>query len=219
MEQYIIKENDGNDSIFILVPNFLDSKNLTKMKSELRNIDDWKITAKYDKTTIQRKQKWYQVDNKPFGKNWKKSYDRWKPNNYSEYLLKFQNNMQNIINEIIDGNDSISKPKINSLLINYYEDGNNCITAHQDDKGSFGLEPTIALLSIDGPRTFCLERTICDSLKRDKENSYLNRNFVLPDNSLFIMAGGSQRYFCHSIQEEPSNKNSRYSLTFREFIY
>ena len=219
MEQYIIKEENGKDSVFIFVPNFLDSKDLVKMKKELNDINDWKITAKYDKVTIQRKQKWYQTNNKPFGKNWKHAHDRWQPNKYSDYLLNFQDNMQSNINQIIKGNDSIIKPNINSLLINYYENGNNCITAHQDDRGSFGIEPTIALLSIDGPRTFSLERTFPDSLKRDKDKSHLNRDFILPDNSLFIMAGGSQRYFCHSIKKEPTNNNCRYSLTFREFIY
>ncbi len=46
MEQYIIKENDGNDSIFIFVPNFLDCKDLIKMKQELNQINYWKITTK-----------------------------------------------------------------------------------------------------------------------------------------------------------------------------
>ena len=39
-----------------------------------------------------------------------------------------------------------------------------------------------------------------DSLKRDKEKSFQNKEFVLPDNSLLIMGGGSQRNFCHFIQ-------------------
>ena len=218
MEHYIIEEDNGNNSVFILVPNFLDTEELSEMKNELNEIDDWKITTKYDKITIQRKQKWYQNENKSFGKNWKEHHEQWRSHQYSEYLKKFQDKIENSVSSLIDEYNYIDKPIFDSLLINYYENGNNCITAHQDDKGSFGLEPTIALLSIGGPRTFSLERTKLDCLKRDKDKSYLNKDFILPDNSLFIMAGGSQRNFCHSIKKEPNIKNSRYSLTFRKYL-
>ena len=139
MEQYIVKEDDGTKSIFIFVPNFLSSENLIKMKQELDNIDDWKTTTKFDSVTVQRKQKWFQTNNKPFGKNWKYNYERWQPNNYSDYLLNFQTYIQESVDMLTEKDNSINKPSINSLLINYYETGNNCIAAHQDDKGSFGL--------------------------------------------------------------------------------
>ncbi len=218
MEHYIIDEDNGDKSIFFLVHNFLDETELNNMRRELDGINDWKITTRYDNVSIQRKQRWYNLNNQSFGKDWKYQHDRWISHSYSDYLLDFQNKMQNEINEISKIDKSIVKPNFNSLLINYYENGNNCITAHQDDKGSFGNKPTIALLSIGGPRTFCLERTIYGNLKRDKTKKHLNKDFILPDNSLFIMAGGSQEYFCHSIKKEPENMNSRYSLTFREFI-
>ena len=67
MEHYIVKEDNGKDSVFIFVPNFLEGEELSKMKNELLGIDDWKVTTKYDKKTIQRKQKWYQIDNQSFG--------------------------------------------------------------------------------------------------------------------------------------------------------
>ena len=218
MEHYIVEEDNGKNSVFIFVPNFLEGKELSKMKTELLGIDDWKVTTKYDKKTIQRKQKWYQIDNQSFGKNWKEHHEQWRSHIYSEYLQSFQNKIQESVITIMSKYDDISNISFDSLLINYYENGNNCIAAHQDDKSSFGLEPTVALLSIGGPRTFCLERTISDSLKRDKEKCHLNKDFILPDNSLFIMAGSSQRNFCHSIKQEPDIMNSRYSLTFRKFL-
>ena len=39
----------------------------------------------------------------------------------------------------------------------------------------------------------------------------------LEDNSILIMAGGSQKYFTHEIPE-CEKSNIRYSLTFREYI-
>lgn len=220
MEQYITEETDGK-SFFFFIPNILNEKELTILKEELNKINDWKITTKFDNITIQRKQKWYQLNNKNFGKEWKVFHDKWQSNSYTEYLLHLQNKIQDYVDKLLVNlpNKEIHKPNINSLLINYYENGNNCIAPHRDDKGSFGLNPTIILLSVGGPRTLSIERTIVDTLKRDKKMSHLNKDFILPDNSLFIMAGESQRYYCHSVKEEPENANERYSLTFREFVY
>ena len=218
MNIYNIKEEFSSDSLFIIEDNFLEKHELDKLKNKLRNISDWKTTKKYNGNGIKRLQKWYQMENLNFGKNWVVENEQWKSNKYENYLLELQNLMQSKINKFYQKYNYIEKSKFNSILINYYQDGNQGISAHRDDSASFGLEPTIALLSIDGPRTFCIERTKLDSLKRDKEKNYCNKEFILPDNSLLIMAGGSQRNFCHYLKNEPNNNSNRYSLTFREFI-
>ena len=56
-----------------------------------------------------------------------------------------------------------------------------------------------------------------DSLKNDT-NSDLDLEFELRDNSILIMSGASQKYFTHEIPKE-SNRDKRYSLTFREYLY
>tara|TARA_B100000524_G_scaffold88021_1_gene41075 strand:+ start:3226 stop:3894 length:669 start_codon:yes stop_codon:yes gene_type:complete len=218
MNIYNVKEENSSDSLFIIIDNFLDKNELDKLKDKLRNISDWKTTKKYNGKGIKRLQKWYQINNLNFGKNWVVENEQWKSNKYENYLLELQTLMQNKINNFYQKYNYIEKSKFNSILINYYQNGNQGIAPHKDDPESFGLEPTIALLSIDGPRTFCIERTKLDSLKRDKDKSFQNKEFVLPDNSLLIMGGGSQRNFCHFIKDEPHIKSSRYSLTFREFL-
>ena len=218
MEQYIIEEEKSSNTVFIFVPNFLENSELVKIKKELESIDDWKYTTKFDGTRIQRKQKWYQTENKSFGKNWKLDYDQWKSHTYSDYMLNFQNITQEKIKNIVKDIPNIRSPNFNSLLINYYESGDNHIAPHQDDKNSFGLEPTIALISFGTPRTFLLERTQFNCLKRDKEKRDMNKKFTLTDNSLLIMAGGSQLNYCHSLKREPNIKADRYSLSFREYI-
>ena len=60
--------------------------------------------------------------------------------------------------------------------------------------------------------------TIEDVLKRNKDEKHLNQEFNLDDNSLLIMSGASQRYFCHSIVKELDKTNPRYSLTFRQYL-
>jgi alkylated DNA repair dioxygenase AlkB len=218
MEQYIIEEDKCSNSVFMFVPNFLPEPDLNLIRSELDSIDDWKHTTKYDRTRIQRKQKWYQLENKSFGKNWRLNYEQWKSHPYSENLLNFQNLVQEKVVNLLTDIPNVAKPKFNSLLINYYETGDNYIVPHQDDKNSFGSEPTIALLSFGTPRTFCLERTQLDCLKRDKEKSDMNKEFILTDNSALIMAGSSQRLYCHSLKREPEIKTGRHSLSFRQFI-
>lgn len=220
MQQYIINENDKEKSIIIYIPNILNNKMYSNIKSELKNINDWKIGKTYEGKKINRKQKWYQIDNQPFCKNWSKQYDRWKSNIYSNNLLNFQNHIQIKINQIISdfNQKNIQHPIYNSLLINYYENGLDHITPHQDNKKSFGNYPTISVVSIGETRKFILERTMKDLLKRNKKENNLNKEFILEDNSLLIMAGSVQRYFCHYIPKEEDKLNSRYSLTFRQYL-
>ena len=218
MEKYIIEEENSNNTVFIFVPNFLKEKELDDIKKNLESIDDWKYTTKFDGNRIQRKQKWYQTENKSFGKKWKLDYEQWKSHIYSEYLLDFQNIVKDRISNLLKDINNIKNPDFNSLLINYYETGDNHIAPHQDDKNSFGIEPTIALLSIGTPRTFQLERTQFDSLKRDKTKKYMNKEFILTDNSLLIMAGGSQLNYCHGLKREPEIMTKRYSFSFRKYI-
>ena len=213
----IINEKDGGVCQLTYIPNFIDEKYSDKIINELSKINDWKTGKTDDGRLIKRKQKWYQINQKPFCKDWKIQYDRWKSHYYSDFLLEIQNKVQNEINNYLLDNKNIQKPKYNSLLINYYKDGYDQITPHQDNRKSFGNNPTIALLSFGDKRTFILERTKKDLLKRNKAENYLNKKFILESNSLFIMAGDTQKYYCHYIPKE-DNKKKRYSLTFREFL-
>ena len=216
MEKYIIDEDDGQ-SIFIYIPNILDEKNYNKTRHYLQNINDWKCGKSYNNTFIKRKQKWFQKDNQYFCKKWKIKQDRWKSHDYNEILLNLQNIVQSEILKHIKKNKNIQIPNYNSILINYYENGNNLIPPHRDSVDSFGLYPTISLVSIGEKRNLVIERTLKDQLKRDKINQKLNRTFQLNDNSMFIMAGCSQRYWCHSIEKDDS-KNERYSFSIREYL-
>jgi alkylated DNA repair dioxygenase AlkB len=220
MQQYVINENDKEKSIILYIPNILNKKMYANIKSELENITDWKVGKTYEGKKINRKQKWYQINNQPFCKNWSKQYDRWKSNKYTNNLLEFQNHIQLKINQILSDYNSknIQYPIYDSLLINYYENGLDHITPHQDNKQSFGNYPTISVISIGETRKFILERTIKDLLKRNKNEKNLNKEFILEDNSLLIMAGSVQRYFCHYIPKEENKINCRYSLTFRQYL-
>jgi len=218
MKNIIIPEVNNQLSGFTYIPNFLSTQYADIIRYELDKIEDWKIGYNYQKNAIQRKQKWYQTSNQSFCKKWKVKHDRWESHVYTDTLLNLQKYLESSILNILPKHNSIQIPKFNSLLINYYQDGNNFIAPHQDSKESFGCHPTIALLSFGETRKIVLERTIEDNLKRNKNEYHLNQEFNLDDNSLFIMSGSSQRYFCHSIVKELDKSHSRFSLTFREYI-
>ena len=217
MEKHVINETNSSKTIFIYIPNFLDEYKRHSIVSELESYNDWKIGYNYNGDVITRKQKWYQSDNQSFCKDWKYKFDRWESNPYTENLISLQTSVEDYINKLIKNENDAIKPKYNSLLINYYENGDNFITAHQDSVESFGEYPTIALLSFGDSRKIILERTIEGKLARDKNKKHLNKQFNLEDNSLFIMAGCSQKYYCHAIEKE-ENKKKDILYLFREYI-
>jgi len=166
--------------------------------------------GEYGNLKISRKQLWFQNDNKYFCPIWKKRINRWESEPYFDELTLLQNKVQNYIEELenkksLFQNNGLDKLNINSCLINYYETGNNFIPPHKDSSLSFGEYPTIVCVSYGDERTMIL---------KNKEEDF---SFRLKSNSIFIMAGSSQKYYTHEIERKES-ENPRYSLTFRNYI-
>ena len=155
--------------------------------------------------SIDRLQLWYQRDGHYFGKRWKTLHPRWKSHEYEQILLSIQDTVQHKLNDIAM---DISVPLINSCLINKYRNGNDFITPHRDNINSFGESPTIAGLSFGATRTLRLTHLITGHVQ----------DIELEDNSMFIMAGASQKFYTHEILRDPEISSVRYSLTFREYI-
>ena len=88
-------------------------------------------------------------ENKYFCKSWKHKYDRWVSEPYDDYLLKIQNKINILVNQICN-KYKIDQVNINSCLINKYRDGKDSIKPHVDNKESFGEYPTISGFSVGG---------------------------------------------------------------------
>lgn len=175
----------------------------SKLKLELKSLD-YKKGYNNNGKELSREQLWFQEDGKYFCREWRDRYPRWESNLYKETILNTQKEIQKYISRFAH----ISIPDINSCLINYYKDGNSFISPHRDNKDSFGVMPTIIGLSIGAPRTLVLKH-------KERDLIY---NIELKDNSVFVMAGGSQEFFLHEIPKKEDCHNERWSLTFREFI-
>ncbi|VVU94775.1 2OG-Fe(II) oxygenase superfamily [seawater metagenome] len=217
MNNLVIQEGNNEISMLTYIPNYLSSEKAKKIKDMLAKTENWQGGTRNEGQEIDRKQIWCQMENKTFCKEWKKKHPRWESHEYNSSLLELQQFIQKDCQKYLLDHQSIQKPKINSVLMNYYQTGEHFIPPHQDNKISFGSLPTIYLLSFGATRQFSLERTHESTLQRNNDQSQLNKVFELQDNSLFIMAGAVQKYFCHSLLKSQT-KNSRYSLTFREYL-
>lgn len=220
----IIHEINGENSLFYYQNNFLNKEEYSTLKNWLEEkefISGHCVSGK----EIPREQLWFQEQGEYFCKKWHNHYDRWKSNLYEEELLSIQDKINKFAQKIkinILDDSLVQIPKINSCLINKYRDGNDSIKPHRDTSDSFGIFPTIVGLSLGSERNILIKKINYDpdninSLKHDS-NTEFNMDITLEDNSLFIMAGASQKYFTHEIPKSDTN-DVRYSLTFREFIY
>lgn len=94
----------------------------------------------------------------------------------------------------------------NSVLLNYYRDGQDSNGWHSDDEPELGPEPLIASLSLGAARDFQLR------LKRDKAHK-LQLN--LQSGSLLVMQRGVQQHWQHQVPKR-ANAQARINLTFRQ---
>jgi len=220
----VVHEINGEKSLFYYQNNFLTSE-------EYGLLSSWLNTKKFlsgnciSGKKIPRQQLWFQEKGDYFCKKWMFKYDRWSSNSYEEELTKIQNKVieftESINTNILD-NSLVQIPNINSCLINKYRTGSDSINPHRDTSDSFGIYPTIIGLSIGSERNMVIKKinynsVNINSLKYDSDTT-LNLDVTLQDNSLFLMAGASQKYFTHEIPKSDNN-DVRYSLTFREYIY
>src|SRR5690606_7136118 len=62
------------------------------------------------------------------------------------------------LEEVRDGVQRATGRKFNSVLLNYYRDGEDTVSWHADDEPGLGLTPFIASLSVGAERDFLLRR-------------------------------------------------------------
>lgn len=93
----------------------------------------------------------------------------------------------------------------NSVLLNYYRDGQDSMGMHSDDEPELGPEPAIASLSFGATRTFILRHKLTKATLK----------LPLTDGSLLFMAGAMQANWMHGINKTAKPVGARLNLTFR----
>ena len=97
----------------------------------------------------------------------------------------------------------------NSVLMNYYRDGNDSVAWHSDDERELGPDPHIASLSFGATRRFELKR---------RSGNQPKVCMPLENGSLLLMGSGVQRNWVHRLPKDPAITEPRLNLTFR-FIH
>jgi alkylated DNA repair dioxygenase AlkB len=97
----------------------------------------------------------------------------------------------------------------NSVLANWYRDGQDSMGWHADDEPELGAQPIIASLSLGAERDFVLRY-------RDKNANVANLKLILPSGSLLIMSGSTQLNWQHALPRRKNIATARINLTFRK---
>jgi alkylated DNA repair dioxygenase AlkB len=97
----------------------------------------------------------------------------------------------------------------NSVLLNYYRDGNDSVAWHSDKESIMGSQPVIASVSFGQVRSFDIRN------KADHEEHY---SVKLEHGSFLLMKAGLQERWEHRIAKSTKPMRARVNLTFRLVI-
>ncbi|MGF7042645.1 alpha-ketoglutarate-dependent dioxygenase AlkB family protein [Mucilaginibacter lappiensis] len=96
--------------------------------------------------------------------------------------------------------------KFNSVLLNYYRDGNDSVAWHSDRESVLGKNPIIASVSFGQVRSFDI---------RNKANHSEHYSVRLEHGSFLLMKAGLQECWEHRIAKSIKPMKARVNLTFR----
>jgi alkylated DNA repair dioxygenase AlkB len=115
---------------------------------------------------------------------------------------------QALVSEIKQYMQTLSGTDFNSVLLNYYRDGQDSVAWHADDEAELGSNPVIASLSLGAQRMFHLRH------KRDKSRD--RYRMALRNGSVLIMGNTLQNNWLHQLPKEFNLQSPRINLTFRK---
>jgi alkylated DNA repair dioxygenase AlkB len=97
----------------------------------------------------------------------------------------------------------------NSVLLNYYRNGQDSMGWHRDNEPELGNQPTIASLSLGEARIFRIRK-----YKQHEVKSQL----ILEHGSLLVMRHQAQQLFEHALPKTTKSSAPRMNLTFRRIV-
>lgn len=105
--------------------------------------------------------------------------------------------------------EELANIQFNSVLLNYYRDGNDSVAWHSDKESVLGKNPIIASVSFGQVRSFDI---------RNKEDHQTKYSVRLEHGSYLLMKGNLQQYWEHRIAKSTKLMKPRINLTFRVVI-
>ena len=128
--------------------------------------------------------------------------------NYSNQKVKAKKITQNLRNLLELVNVKLES-NFNGILINKYQDGNDCIGKHSDDERELTPKGVVSI-SWGASRKFRI---------RNKKTGKIKLDYFTQNNEILVMSGDFQKEFTHEIPIEKKVKEMRYSFTFRQHTH
>lgn len=185
------------DEDLIYIDSAIDSDYSYQLMDKLKESIDWtqdEIFMFGRKVKIPRLSSWYGDPDA----NYSYSGLQLSPNKWTEELIEIKAIAENQ-----------SKQIYNSVLLNFYRDGNDSMGWHSDDEKELGVNPVIASVSLGGERRFLI---------RERKDNKNKREITLKNGSLLIMKRGFQSKYQHSIPKTRKKVEERINLTFRKIV-
>jgi alkylated DNA repair dioxygenase AlkB len=132
------------------------------------------------------------------GKNYAYTGTRFQPHSWTPELLAIKARIE-----------PLSQVSFNSVLLNYYRDGNDSVAWHSDNETELGKQPIIASISFGQVRRFDIRH------KRDHDRKFSIR---LENGSMLLMKGDLQQHWEHRIAKSTTPLKPRVNLTFRIIV-
>jgi alkylated DNA repair dioxygenase AlkB len=157
---------------------------------------------------------WQHDDITVFGKTYKQPRltalfgDSDKPYSYSNIEMH-PKPLTSILKTIKQQTENITNHNFNTVLANYYRNGNDSNGWHADNEKELGINPIIASVSFGETRPFHFKH------RHIKEQRY---KLNLEHGSLLIMKGEMQHYWLHQIAKTKKSIGERINLTFRTIV-
>ncbi len=128
------------------------------------------------------------------GKSYSYSGINSNPNEWNKGLIYIKNKIEGIVGVIF-----------NSVLLNWYRDGEDYLNWHADNENELGINPVIGSVNFGETRDFIIR-------KNDKSQKI---KIPLKHGTLLLMSGEMQHFWQHSVPKRKKVKDVRFNLTFR----
>jgi alkylated DNA repair dioxygenase AlkB len=112
------------------------------------------------------------------------------------------------IQEMMNAVQEATSHHFNSVLLNFYRDGNDSMGWHSDSEKSLGTNPAVASVSLGQPRPFQFRH----------RNGGKPITVLLEHGSLLLMAGESQHHWTHQLPKRKGAIGPRINITFRKVV-
>lgn len=157
---------------------------------------------------------WQEDDITIFGKTYKQPrltalYSNTEKSYSYSSMTMYPNIFSKDILDIKSKVESLSNHNFNTVLLNFYRNGNDSNGWHADNEKELGKHPVIASVTFGEERPFHFKHR---TLKEQRHK------LILKHGSLLIMKGQMQEHWLHQIAKTKKDIGERINLTFRNLI-